>query len=162
MIAKRKEKEMLEMTMRRLLHRVPKRMRNDAVVQERIKLYTKLGKERLARAYIKSLTLKFPETTTLVTNPIDPPLGEQDEVTQAAAPQTDDQTDYEAVQNGTEQKAETKDEDQDNADASPLDPDDDDDDDDTPLDSDGNDEDTPMDSDGDDDDPAPAPGASSA
>mgnify|MGYP001570982793 CR=1 FL=1 len=107
MIPKRKEKEMLEMTMRRLLHRVPKRMRDDAVVHERIKLYTKLGKERLARAYIKTLTLKFPETTTLVTNPIDPPLGEE---TQEAAHQTDDRADSEEVQNGDEQESETEEE----------------------------------------------------
>lgn len=97
MIAKRKEKEMLEMTLKRLLHRVPKRMRDDPVVQHRIKLYTKLGKERLAREYIKALTLKFPETTTLVTNPIDPPLGEEIEDTpQAEGKEGDADTQNEA------------------------------------------------------------------
>ena len=108
MIAKRKQKEMLEMTTRRLLNKVPKRMRGETVVQERIKIYTKLGKERLAREYIKTLTYKFPEISTLVTNPIDPPLGDEETETVQTEGQ-EDQSDTqhengEAVEEVTSQK----------------------------------------------------------
>lgn len=84
MIAKRKELEVLELTFKRMLHKVPKSMRSDDVVRERLRIYIKLGKERLARQYIKTLTLEFPEVDTLVSNPIEPPSDEEGEEQQSA------------------------------------------------------------------------------
>lgn len=58
--------EKMEMTLNRVLQRVPAGMRGDIELQESILLFLKLGGERLARARIKPVVAPFPENISVV------------------------------------------------------------------------------------------------
>ena len=58
--------EKMEMTLNRVLQRVPAGMRSDIELQESILLFLKLGGERLARARIKPIASPFPGNISVV------------------------------------------------------------------------------------------------
>jgi len=58
--------EKMEMTLNRVLQRVPAGMRSDIELQESILLFLKLGGERLARARIKPIVAPFPDNISVV------------------------------------------------------------------------------------------------
>lgn len=58
--------EKMEMTLNRVLQRVPAGMRSDIELQESILLFLKLGGERLARARIKPVSAPFPDNISVV------------------------------------------------------------------------------------------------
>ena len=58
--------EKMEMTLNRVLQRVPAGMRSDIELQESILLFLKLGGERLARARIKPVVAPFPDNISVV------------------------------------------------------------------------------------------------
>ena len=58
--------EKMEMTLNRVLQRVPAGMRSDFELQESILLFLKLGGERLARARIKPVVSPFPDNISVV------------------------------------------------------------------------------------------------
>ncbi len=58
--------EKMEMTLNRVLQRVPAGMRGDIELQESILLFLKLGGERLARARIKPVVAPFPDNISVV------------------------------------------------------------------------------------------------
>jgi hypothetical protein len=56
----------LQMTFKRMLHRVPSKKRDDIEVQKSVLLFLKLGGERLARIRIKLMVSPFPESFSVV------------------------------------------------------------------------------------------------
>ncbi len=56
----------LQMTFKRMLHRVPAKKRDDIEIQKSVLLFLKLGGERLARARIKLMVSPFPESFSVV------------------------------------------------------------------------------------------------
>jgi len=56
----------LQMTFKRMLHRVPAKKRDDIEIQKSVLLFLKLGGERLARARIKLMVSPFPENFSVV------------------------------------------------------------------------------------------------
>lgn len=56
----------LQMTFKRMLHRLPAGKRNDVDLQKSILLFLKLGGERLARARIKLIVSPFPQNFSVV------------------------------------------------------------------------------------------------
>ncbi len=58
--------ESLQMTFKRMLHRLPADKRDDIDLQKSVLLYLKMGGERLARARIKLITSPFPKNFSVV------------------------------------------------------------------------------------------------
>jgi hypothetical protein len=56
----------LQMTFKRVLHRLPAEKRNDIEIQKSILTFLKLGGERLAKARIKLVVSPFPESFSVV------------------------------------------------------------------------------------------------